>query len=646
VATKLEDLVIRLKADSAELERELRRAEGTVSGTASRMRQSFSSVTGSLGSLRSAAMTLAPVIGGLLGAAGLGKLAKDAIDFGGEIQDAADRIGVGVEALQELRFAARDVGVEQGNLDSSLAKLSVNIGKAASGVKKQVELFDALGISVKDAEGKIRPTDAVLGDIAGALLRIEDPAQRVRVAVELFGRSGAALVPLLAKGEAGIAAMRVEASKTGAVMSEEMVARADELGDELTKLSQVTKVQFSEALIALGPILVSTATLIAQLARATANLFAQFQRASDLTAQQLDARIIKLSEKLAQTKQFAPGDSGTLQDLEGQLREAMMTRDTRMRFGNVVGGTSNSMQADGPAIDLSGLGAPDPKKTGGRAGRAKKEVDPLKDAIAQLKRDYGDVLQAQERLSDERIRLEDTVTKNFQQATLTRVELIRVEAEEQTRLVDRLFADREKAAELTLKINETAEAKIREEMEKTADAGKELFEEFTEFAGDVVGNFVMQTDQDFASLARSIAASLAGDAMKGVLRSLFASSDAKDGEGGGFGGMLGGLLGSIGKIFGFAEGGHFTRPTLALVGDGQDSEWALPDSKLRGLLAASGGRTVVNVNNYGSDQVTTKTRRSGGTEIIDVTVARSIRRQLGAGAMKDEFGRRHAPGVS
>jgi hypothetical protein len=125
-----------------------------------------------------------------------------------------------------------------------------------------------------------------------------------------------------------------------------------------------------------------------------------------------------------------------------------------------------------------------------------------------------------------------------------------------------------------------------------------------------------------------------------------ATKGSAGGDGGSvWGSILGFVMSAIG-IGGAAEGGYFTKPTLAMIGEGKESEWALPDSKLKALLSASGSRTQVNVHNYGSDEVTTKSRQSGGQEVIDVMVGRSIRRQLGAGALKDEFGRRHAPGVS
>lgn len=52
----------------------------------------------------------------------------------------------------------------------------------------------------------------------------------------------------------------------------------------------------------------------------------------------------------------------------------------------------------------------------------------------------------------------------------------------------------------------------------------------------------------------------------------------------GGGGLGGGLIGGIGKIFGFAEGGIVSQPTLSMVGEGGQSEAIMPLNKLGTLM--------------------------------------------------------------
>ncbi len=65
---------------------------------------------------------------GVLALVGALRGVQDASKFAADLTDAADRIGVTVEALQELRFAADETGVPLNQLDSSLEALNGTLG--------------------------------------------------------------------------------------------------------------------------------------------------------------------------------------------------------------------------------------------------------------------------------------------------------------------------------------------------------------------------------------------------------------------------------------------------------------------------------------------------------------------------------------
>ena len=69
-----------------------------------------------------------------------------------------------------------------------------------------------------------------------------------------------------------------------------------------------------------------------------------------------------------------------------------------------------------------------------------------------------------------------------------------------------------------------------------------------------------------------------------TIMSAFGLGGLAGGEGEGGGGIMGGLLGGIGKIFGFAEGGIVSRPTIAMVGEGGQSEAIMPLNKLGNMM--------------------------------------------------------------
>jgi hypothetical protein len=65
-----------------------------------------------------------------------------------------------------------------------------------------------MGIALRDQSGNLRRSEDLLADVADAFARIEDPAERVRLAFKLFDSEGVALVTLLLGGSGALEEMR------------------------------------------------------------------------------------------------------------------------------------------------------------------------------------------------------------------------------------------------------------------------------------------------------------------------------------------------------------------------------------------------------------------------------------------------------
>jgi hypothetical protein len=83
--------------------------------------------------LRTGIRTLGGALIGAATAGGLGALIDRSISAANAIGKTADTIGVGVEALQELRFAAKASGIEQQTLDMALQRFTRRTAEAAQG---------------------------------------------------------------------------------------------------------------------------------------------------------------------------------------------------------------------------------------------------------------------------------------------------------------------------------------------------------------------------------------------------------------------------------------------------------------------------------------------------------------------------------
>lgn len=208
------------------------------------------------GNIRGLASSAA-LFGAAIGGVALGGLLTNTIARADQLAKTADRFGIGIEKLQELRFAAVREGAEEQNLDDGLRDLAKNIGEAANGGGEAVEVFKALNIQLIDSEGRVRGVGDVLGDISDRMQKIPDAATRVAVAQKLMGEGGSRLTNMLAKGRDQISAYGVEARALG-IISEDQARQAELLADKQAALGQAFDGLGGSLMSTLVPALVPT----------------------------------------------------------------------------------------------------------------------------------------------------------------------------------------------------------------------------------------------------------------------------------------------------------------------------------------------------------------------------------------------------
>lgn len=148
----------------------------------------------------------------------------------------SEELGVSTDDLQELGFAARVSGVGFEEMSVSLRFLQKNLAAAHDGNKELAKVFEHLGGTVDPTTGRLRSAQDVLGALADRMKNIRDPAERVRLAVQLLGRSGAQMIPVLIKGREGLAHFAEIARKSGSVMSESFIEKSVEMNHHLAEL--------------------------------------------------------------------------------------------------------------------------------------------------------------------------------------------------------------------------------------------------------------------------------------------------------------------------------------------------------------------------------------------------------------------------
>lgn len=217
-------LVVELTANTGSFETDVGRAARMLEKRAKEIDKQVAAVAKAAGLAAAAA------------AAALGYMVKSAIDAADKVNDLSKATGLSAETISGFGYAAKLSGSDVDSLATGLKKLSSAAYDAAKGAKAPTELFQTLGVRVRDTSGALRPAEELLLDVADAFAGLEDGVEKSALATDLFGRSGTALIPLLNEGRAGIKGMVDEGERFGVVISGKTAAAADEFNDSLTRL--------------------------------------------------------------------------------------------------------------------------------------------------------------------------------------------------------------------------------------------------------------------------------------------------------------------------------------------------------------------------------------------------------------------------
>ncbi|MBB99194.1 MAG: hypothetical protein CML67_06615 [Rhodobacteraceae bacterium] len=549
-------------------------------------------------------------LAGAAAAGALGYMVKTAIDQADAMSKSAQRAGVTTEALSRLAWAGELSDVSVSTLTLGLGRLTNVMAQVAAGTDKtSAAIFEQLGIAITDAQGSLRSADAVLIDLADRFSRMESGADKAALAIKLFGRSGAQLIPLLNNGRKGLADMADESDRLGKTISTEFGRRAEVFNDTMTRIWS------------------AGAGLVNQLAEA---VLPQLQDFADMLA---DPEFVENAEAMAQ------GIAGAFQ----LILEAINKVTSAMRWLDGVAGDLLYAIAppDPEAVKRwkemrDALGAPTAIGNGLSASAfdrrwnlppvQKEEAD---DGNAPVKFDWSAIEQNQ-KIADAAERTREAI-KKLTASLQDELDIIR-ESDPYQRELIRL---RDQLAEATPKERKAVEDLIEAIQRERAE--KQDLREYTDILKGSVSSLAMAVRNNenvwdaMADNALSALDRITDKILNEALDAMLQFNDAAGGSGGGGGGLFGALASGVGDLFAgfFAEGGLIPNGTFGIVGErGPEpvigtsrGAMVLPNSSLRG--GGGGGGTEVNVYNTAGGEVRQERRRDGdGREIVDIVIER------------------------
>jgi hypothetical protein len=506
---------------------------------------------GTFGAITAAAKKMAGPLAAIGGTGFLVSQIKSAAEFNDAMGKVAQTAGASVEEFSKLAFAGKLAGVS----NQELAKALRDLGNDAENGGKKLQ---ALGISVKDANGNLKTSDELFKEVATTISGLETEAQKAAVATQVFGRAGANLVPLLNGGASALEDSAKKAEKWGQVVNEQAVKEAERFNDSLTVLAAGTQ---AAARTLAGPMVTSLGDVIAKFIEArekgsgfwtslgvSASAYGAIGERLNIDDATRDVeRLQKEIKQLSERSIVNPENNAAIQFLNKQLLAA------RENVANLRMAQRSIETSRGWRRGFAPTSVPEPETGGGGS------TGPARQSEAEK---YLETLQRQLEATDN-LTVTDSLLRDIQLGRLGKVsELQRqnllgvAEEIDQRRWLDaeldQAIAKEEELRRVTEnRMNETT-AKAKRQAEETRQAYVQLGEQI----GSSIGNNLEQAIMSGAKF-KDVIRSIIQDMMRLAIQKTIVNSLT-----GGFGSMFGSMFGG-----GKALGGPVKGGTSYLVGE-------------------------------------------------------------------------------
>lgn len=459
----------------------------------------------------------------------------------------SEKLGVPVEELSLLAYAAKSTGASIETLQSAMMKMQQSMSESADGIATKGALaFDKLGISVLDASGKMRPTGEVFNEIIAKLSQFENNANRTAVGTALFGSAYRDLIAMIEQGAEAFEASKRRAEELGLKLSTETAEGAKKFKDTLGDLGSLISGYFNTALAAALPYLQSFADKVFTAAKESKS-FEAFGNAV--------AYVLELCGKAAAFT------SGTFQILINSLAglgqaASLVLSGEFSKAGERILKIGEDAKAVAAEVSKAMTALENLKKNPPKPGEENKNNSNKPD-IGPLGRGSLGV----DGMSDEMRKFERELER-FKQSIRTPYE----ELQDQLLKIDQYFQAGRISAEQFGAGVEAAYKKYREEALRSNDLARTLESSFGGIF-DTILNGTFKLRDAFRRLAADLAKMMANRLIKDLIGSIFTS-----GSGDGIGSWIGSLFGG-----GKAIGGPISASRAYLVGE-QGPELMVPNT--------------------------------------------------------------------
>ena len=589
-------------------------------------------------------------IAALAGGAALTKLVTDTIHWAAALDDLAEKTGASVESLGGLAKVASISGTSIETVETGLIRLAKALAGADEEAKGAGRALEALSLD----PAKLRAMDSAeaLKAVAERLGEYRDGVGKTALAQDLFGKSGAQMLPYLKD-------LSDQLDVTGKITSEQAAA-----AEALEKAWRRTTSEGGAVAKGLVMDLIPAFGYVVDVVKGARIGIAQFGASLAVVANDIitAVRIVGAAGRNALNPGGAKDEIGQILEERARFVESA-NEDLQDRLAGFKSTSEeiNKILAGGgkqlPRLDYTSR---DPKA--GKAGKAEKPLSPedaayggypgaYKDFSAAIMRAYNDAAAA----ADADVLIEEEKARRIQdivgQTTGFKIDAIQKEIDEANKLLEEKLIDPEQFAEFSKKKLDEIQKLKTGAVDQFAELQRAI-EGWGKSSADAIVEFAMTGKVKFGDMVNSIIKDLARmavyqavtkplfDAFGGFLKGILPSPTAKSANGNVFSGpgisAYSSSVVSQPTLFPFANG-------IGLMGEA-GAEAILPLKRINGRLGVQadvgggGGGVEVNViNNASGTQARAQQRAdAGGKTIIDVivdTVKGSIVQDIGSGGV-------------
>jgi phosphoribosylformylglycinamidine (FGAM) synthase PurS component len=151
----------------------------------------------------------------------VGKEINKTMEYADEVDKLSQKMGLTKEATQEWTFVAEQNGTTLESLTRALGRFQKNVGDADDGLTTATRSFNQLGVEISDSSGQLKTMDEIFPETIRKLSDMEDITKRNQIAMNLFGRGGKELIPILNNTTGEIDDLIEKANDLDLVMSDE-----------------------------------------------------------------------------------------------------------------------------------------------------------------------------------------------------------------------------------------------------------------------------------------------------------------------------------------------------------------------------------------------------------------------------------------